>query len=325
MMGNEASVSMQTSTCDHTNGNAYTHLQKDMNTCESMRLSDEPMLDQECDENHTNTSIVYPPPTQTTQALVPLASPDYIRPVMYAIPMGLWFAGEFVCHSIKQLKSLFVAPEYDKHKVTDAIEKLQSTLQFLDRKMCAMNANVEKYTQEAKRLYACKNKPGAIHQLRLKKMYEREVSKMDSLKFNIESNILHMESVDVMMETVSTIKETSHQFQIVSKHVDIGKLEDSIEEMFEQRDTSKDIETILHDMHDSHEFDEDELMQELETLVASDPSSPSSHEVLIQTMPRAPSTAIITNIENKPKDSIDVDHEEQPRHEQKATVVGVVS
>ena len=159
-----------------------------------------------------------------------------------------------------------------------------------------MNGNVDKYTTEARRLYACKNKQAAIHQLRLKKMYEREVSKMDSLKFNIESNILHMESVGVMMETVSTIKETSHQFQIVSRHVDIGKLEDSIEEMFEQRDTSKDIENILNDMHNAHEFDEDELMQELETLMTDDKPPltlpATSTECLLASMPEAPTTAV---------------------------------
>ena len=102
----------------------------------------------------------------------------------------------------------------------------------------------------------------------LKGLHEREMAKMEALKFNIESNILHMESVGVMMETVSTIKETSHQFQVVSKHVDIARLEGSIEEMFEQRDTSRDIESILNEMHDTHEFDDDELLKELEaTLV----------------------------------------------------------
>ena len=202
-----------------------------------MRLSDERIFGSKDDDKQTNGSVVYPPPTQTITALAPLPSHDYITPVLYSLPVGLWFAGEFLCHSILQLKHIFVAPEYDKHKVTDAIDKLQSTLQFLDKKMVSMTTNVEKYTREAKRMYTGKNTQGAIPPLRLKKMYAREVAKMDSLKFNIESNILHMESVDVMMETVSTIKETSHQFQIVSKHVDIDKLEDSIEEMFEQRDT----------------------------------------------------------------------------------------
>lgn len=233
---------------------------------------------------------------------------------LQVIPDALVFTSGLLSNTFVHIKHLFVTPEYDKNKVSDAIEKLQSTLSFLDNKIAAMNTNVDKYTVAAKRLYKRKNKQAAIHQLRLKKMYEREVAKMDSLKFNIESNILHMESVGVMMETVSTIKETSHQFQIVSKHVDINKLEDSIDEMFEQRDTSKDIEDILNDMHNAHEFDEDELLQELETLVAdtntanensaqqtndrrSPPSSAYIHETETQiaTMPEAPSNAILTH------------------------------
>lgn len=165
----------------------------------------------------------------------------------------------------------FTTPEYDATKVEDAIDKLQSTLDFLDTKVDAMKARVAKYATTAKDLYANKQVASAVHQLRLKKMYEREMAKMEALKFNIESNILHMESVGVMMETVSTIKETSHQFQVVSKHVDIARLEGSIEEMFEQRDTSRDIESILNEMHDTHEFDDDELLKELEaTLSYSD-------------------------------------------------------
>lgn len=197
----------------------------------------------------------------------PPATPSATSVALYTLAQSAcWLVS-----TLAQVRFLFVTPEYDKNNVADAIGKLQSTLAFLDTKMTAMNANVDKYTNEAKRLYARKNKQGAMHQLRLKKMYEREVSKMDSLKFNIESNILHMESVGVMMETVATIKETSHQFQVVSKHVDIAKLEDSIEEMFEQRDTSRDIETILNEMHgDAHEYDEDELLEELETLVGGE-------------------------------------------------------
>lgn len=197
-----------------------------------------------------------------------------IRVVPRALTHTFWWISSGVRH-------LFVGQEYDKHKVSDAIEKLKANLTFLDEKMTSLNHNIEKYRNEAKRLYACRNTSAAIHQLRLKKMYEREVSKMDSLKFNIESNILHMESVGVMMETVSTIKETSHQFQIVSRHVDIDKLEDSIEEMFEQRDTSKDIENILNDMHDSHDYDEQDLMQELESLMHEDTHHhPPSHHTL---------------------------------------------
>lgn len=193
------------------------------------------------------------------------------------------YSSWWLFQSVAHIPSLFTPAEYDKTNVTEAIGKLQTTLTFLDTKIETMSASVDKYTLEAKRLYARRNTSGAMHQLRLKKMYEREIVKMDSLKFNLESNILHMESVGVMMETVSTIKETSHQFQVVSKHVDFAKLEDSIEEMFEQRDTSKDIESILHGMHDAHEFDEDELLAELETMVGGEDTGEPS-----PTLPQVP-------------------------------------
>jgi len=95
-------------------------------------------------------------------------------------------------------------------------------------------------------------------------------------------------------------------------------LEDSIEEMFEQRDTSKDIENILNDMHNAHEFDEDELMQELETLVSDGDTPPSqqpspclpnanTQQTATNTIPTTidPTTAtLIANMPNAPHNAI---------------------
>ena len=152
---------------------------------------------------------------------------------------------------------------HDKRRMAEAIAKLRQNLAFLDEKTAAMETSVARYAREARALYLRKNTTAAVHQIRLKKMYEREMRKMDSMKFNIESNILHIESVGVMMETVCTIKETSDHFQIVQRHVDLSKLEDTIEEMCEQRDASHDIESILSDMHTPDKYDDDELLAEL--------------------------------------------------------------
>ena len=85
-----------------------------------------------------------------------------------------------------------------------------------------------------------------------KKMYEKEIMKMESIKFNIETQILHMESVSVMVETVNTIKNTSGHIQLLNKNLDITKLETVIEDMCEQRDTSKDIESIFFIISSEH-------------------------------------------------------------------------
>jgi charged multivesicular body protein 4 len=157
--------------------------------------------------------------------------------------------------------------DYDRNRISEAIVKLQRNLVFLDGKIESMGLNCERYSNAARMLYRSHNKSAAVHQIRLKKMYEREIRKMESLKFNIESNILHIESVGVMMETVCTIKETSDHFQIIQRHVDISKLENTIEEMCDQRDASHDIESIMNDMHNAEKYEDDELLQELEDLV----------------------------------------------------------
>lgn len=217
-------------------------------------MSHEPDSDSDSDIVVVPTSATIASLASSTSALSIASAP------MYA------FRGmtHLMYKAVYTVSTWFATPEYDASKVTDAIEKLQSTLQFLDTKVGSMTIRIDTYAASAKTLYSNKQVSSAVHQLRLKKMYERELAKMEALKFNIESNILHMESVGVMLETVSTIKETSHQFQVVSKHVDIARLEGSIEEMFEQRDTSKDIESILNEMHDIHEFNDEDLLQELE-------------------------------------------------------------
>lgn len=187
-----------------------------------------------------------------------------LRGLVGAITGAFGALSGFFTHYIVPLGS---GGEFDKRRMTDAICKLQNNLQFLDGKIESMQASCARYTLAARKLYKAQNKTAAVHQIRLKKMYEREIRKMESLKFNIESNILHIESVGVMMETVCTIKETSDHFQIIQRHVDITKLENTIEEMCEQRDASHDIESILNDMHNSDRYEDDDLLQELEELV----------------------------------------------------------
>lgn len=166
--------------------------------------------------------------------------------------------------SFENLKKLFNQNnEYDREKILEAIEQFKKTLSFLDEKINSMNEKIKIYLEEATKSYKLKNKSSALYQLKLKKMYEKEIKKMESIKFNIESNILHMESVTVMLETVNTIKNTTSQIQIINKNLDISKVENIIEEICEQRDTSNDIENILTDTT-IDEYDEEELLKELD-------------------------------------------------------------
>ena len=129
-----------------------------------------------------------------------------------------------------------------------------------------------RFEEKAKKLYKKKNIKSAIHQIRLKKMYDNEIQKLDSLKFNIESQILHMDSVEIMMVTVDTIKDTSEYYQNMHSSINITQLEDTLDEMVEHQDAATDMQSILNDMNTFKDsaFDEDELLKELHELSAND-------------------------------------------------------
>lgn len=174
-------------------------------------------------------------------------------------------------YSLATLPGYFMSsstPEQDHEKIMTTIRKLDLHLKFLDNKIDKMNDNTIKYGERAKKLWRNKNKTSAMHQIRLKKMYDKEIQKLEALKFNIESHILHMDSVDIMMVTVDTIKSTSDYFQNMNNAINISQLENTLDEMVDHRDTATDIQSILSDINafSDNNFDEADLLKELEEM-----------------------------------------------------------
>lgn len=207
--------------------------------------------------------------------------------------------------------------EYDHEQVLNTITKLHNHLDFLDKKIEKMSSNTEKFGEKAKQLYKNKNVNSAMHQIRLKKMYDREIQKLESLKFNIETQILHLDSVEIMMVTVDTIKDTSEYYQTVNSNINISKLEDTIDEMVDRRDSSTDIQSILSDINTFNEnnYNDDELLKELQEMASEEETSDNKHTthkseahtvpidnqsnltMSLSNLPEAP-THTITNVRN---------------------------
>lgn len=175
-------------------------------------------------------------------------------------------------YSLTDVFNNTVSPEEQHMHVLNTIAKLNNHLVFLDKKIESMNRNSSRFSERAKQLYKSKKLPSAIHQIRLKKMYDCEISKLEKLKFNIETNILHMDSVEIMMVTVDTIKDTSEHFKKINSTLNIEKLEDTIDELVEHRDASTDIQSVLNDMQLFNEanYDEEDLMKELQMISGED-------------------------------------------------------
>ena len=228
-----------------------------------------------------------------------------IFPLFDAVGTGLARAGQALHESVQTLGNMIVGQPFDQRSVVEAIEKLTLTLEFIDKKLGTMRNKIGRCDKEARELCKAGDRNAALHQLRLKAMYSRECGKINTLRFNIESNILHMESVGVMMETVSTIKDTSAQFKIISQHVNISKLENSIEEMFEQNDACTSIEEVLTDLNSGVAIEDVDLQAELEQMmtdVGGDgfPPPVSPNAPLIPSVPLMPDAPCFLPVTNHP-------------------------
>jgi len=184
-------------------------------------------------------------------------------------------------------------PEEQHMHILNTIAKLNNHLVFLDKKIECMNRNSGRFSEQAKILYKSKKIPSAMHQIRLKKMYDCEISKLEKLKFNIETNILHMDSVEIMMVTVDTIKDTSEHFQKINSTLNIEKLEDTIDELVEHRDAATDIQSVLNDMQmfNDANYNEEDLLKELQ-MITDDANDNAHQEVEIKNLALSNSTTI---------------------------------
>ena len=205
------------------------------------------------------------------------------NPSLYAPPIStLSYTGNQVLtllswigsglYSLTSVFSNTISHDEQHMHVLNTIAKLNNHLGFLDKKIEQMNRNSSRFSEQAKKLYKSKKIPSAIHQIRLKKMYDCEIRKLEKLKFNIETNILHMDSVEIMMVTVDTIKDTSEHFKKINSTLNIEQLEDTIDELVEHRDAATDIQSVLSDMQlfNDANYSEDDLMKELQLLSDGD-------------------------------------------------------
>ena len=110
-----------------------------------------------------------------------------------------------------------------------------------------------------------KNKKSAIYNLKLKKMYEREKEKLDSINFNIESQIFSIESMGLIIETAETLKDTSIHMKSINTKLDIDKIESTMEELQENKDIGEELQSIFSESINM-DFDEEDLLNELKNL-----------------------------------------------------------
>ena len=158
---------------------------------------------------------------------------------------------------------------YSPEDMNNTIDKLKNIQQNIIDRIGIIDKNIELFFNKSKKFYLDKNKKSAIYNLKLKKMYEREKEKLDSINFNIESQIFSIESMGLIIETAETLKDTSIHMKSINTKLDIDKIESTMEELQENKDIGEELQNIFSESINM-EFDEEDLLNELKDLDAEE-------------------------------------------------------
>ncbi|GMI21205.1 hypothetical protein TeGR_g3204 [Tetraparma gracilis] len=153
---------------------------------------------------------------------------------------------------------------------TSTIIQLRESLATLDKREDHIQKKADAMVEEAKKKLAAKDKKGALFSMKRKKMYESEVEKIMNSKMTLETQIMSLETQIQNIETFKAMKAGKTAMEAVRKGVDVDNVDEMMDDIREEMEQANEISQAIGQPVDGAEFDEDELLSELNELEEND-------------------------------------------------------
>ena len=132
------------------------------------------------------------------------------------------------------------------NNIDDTISKLSKQHDHLSRKILEMEnkkTNIQSMAiQEFK-----KNKSNkALSLMKIKKLYELEITKIENLLFCIATQELALNSSCTLQDSMSTIKHASYTMKALNTDIDLSKIENTIDVVNDTHDLNNEIQEAMN-------------------------------------------------------------------------------
>lgn len=158
-------------------------------------------------------------------------------------------------------------------KASDAqttIVKLRESINNQDKREDHIQKKIDSVIKEAKAKMAKGDKKGALYAMKRKKLYEQEQSKIQNVRFTLETQVINLESAQQNAQTYSALKQGNTAMQGIRKEVGIEQVDDVMDEIKEEMEMAQEINDAIAQPVDPLMADEDELLAELNMLETAD-------------------------------------------------------
>ncbi|NP_998622.1 charged multivesicular body protein 4c [Danio rerio] len=148
----------------------------------------------------------------------------------------------------------------------EAIQKLRETEEMLAEKQDFLEKKIDAELLIAKK-NGTKNKRAALQALKRKKRYEKQLAQIDGTLSTIEFQREALENANTNTEVLKNMGFAAKAMKTAHENMDIDKVDDLMQDITEQQELAQEIsDAISRPVGFGEEFDEDELMAELEEL-----------------------------------------------------------
>jgi len=147
-------------------------------------------------------------------------------------------------------------------KLSESIQKLQDVSADLDKREKHLQAQIDQAAIEARKKLKAKDKRGALHFLKRKKMYEKQVDQIYGKKTNIDLQIMALEAAGTNRDVLQAMQGGARALQSAIAETNVDKVDEVMEEIQEAMGLQNELDEALSQSI-GPPMDEDELAAEL--------------------------------------------------------------
>ena len=136
-----------------------------------------------------------------------------------------------------------------------------------------------------------RNMPKAVHALKRKKYYTRQLDKLNIHKFNVESQLVALEESVTNKDVFSTMKTVNSALKRAGKKIKVQDIENTMEDMTEMmQDTTECSDALQERIGSVSDIPDEELELELESIMLQldDDGKPKTPPPIIPAFPDVP-------------------------------------
>ncbi|XP_059835370.1 charged multivesicular body protein 4b-like [Hypanus sabinus] len=148
----------------------------------------------------------------------------------------------------------------------EALKRLRETEEMLTKKQEYLESRIGKELEIARK-NGTKNKRVSLQALKRKKRLEKQLAQIDGTLSTIEFQREALENANTNTEVLKSMGYAAKAMKAAHEHVDLDKIDEMMQNITEQQEIAQEIsDAISRPVAFGSEFDEDELLAELEEL-----------------------------------------------------------